>query len=442
MIFTFNSIKISTNQKVISFLFVLFPLFLITGPFFSDLALSIIAIYFFFIFKKINFKNNPFILIFLTFYTLTLLNSFNFEYFSDSLKSFFFYFRFLFFILVMTYLVNLEKKILNDFFIYTVIAIIIVIISGYYQYANIRIEYFELLSKIHNSSQLMTLKNNTFQRVSGIFGDELIMGSFLLKIFSTFFITFFFINNKKIKQKNIFLFLFLSFLIGLGIIITGDRAPIILFCFQLLLFFLFIEKFRKIIFTFGFLFALSLFLIITQDPISKERVINTTIDEITKDIKDKESNRYTFLSKGYEGHFNAALLIFKNNLFLGSGIKGFRFQCDKLKENRNLNVPIVCSTHPHNYPLHILSETGLVGICIYLGLFIFIILKLFKLHFREIENDNILKLKISIINLIVLFWPLTTSGSFFNNYNSIFFSIGILFYILSNEEVEINKRIS
>ena len=49
MFFISKSNHLNIHQKFISFLFILMPVLLITGPFLSDLALSIIAIYYFFL---------------------------------------------------------------------------------------------------------------------------------------------------------------------------------------------------------------------------------------------------------------------------------------------------------------------------------------------------------------------------------------------------------
>ena len=149
MLFIINSEKLNNNQKIIASLFIFLPLLLITGPFLSDLAVSIAAIYFLFNFKTLNINfNNKYITIFFLFYFCTVLNSFNFDYFFFSLKSFLFYFRFLCFILIISYLIKKEVRIIDDFFKICFFSFIIVIVSGFIQYLDIRFEYFTKLADL------------------------------------------------------------------------------------------------------------------------------------------------------------------------------------------------------------------------------------------------------------------------------------------------------
>ncbi len=80
----------------------------------------------------------------------------------------------------------------------------------------------------------------------------------------------------------------------------------------------------------------------------------------------------------------AAIDTWKYNKILGNGIKSFRVNCNKLQnlEGYNLGEDIMkfkrnrlCSNHPHNYYLEILTETGIIGFFIFLTLgFLFIFL--------------------------------------------------------------------
>ena len=85
--------------------------------------------------------------------------------------------------------------------------------------------------------------------------------------------------------------------------------------------------------------------IVLNDPIIKDRVINVTLDNIKGEYNN---NEYTLISRAYEGHFNAAIIIFKKYPVLGSGIKGFRNQCYNLTDEDKNGKEIWCTTHPHN----------------------------------------------------------------------------------------------
>ncbi len=346
MFFIAKSNKLNSHQKFVSFLFVLMPIFLITGPFFSDLALSIIAIYYFFNTKQIKFPNkNKLSYLFFLFYFAVLLNSFNFDYYLNSLKSFFFYFRFFFFILVIVHMIELEEKIINDFLKIILLSVTIVCFFGFYQYAEIRFEYFDRISKAEGTDQLIRVKNTTLQRISGIFGDELIMGSYLMRTFPLFLIAFFFTKKENVLSKSNYVYLFLfTILFAISIVITSDRAPILLFCFQIFLFFLLVKKLRKFFLILGTIVFFSFSTIILMDPISKERIVNVTVNNIKGEYSD---GKVTIISEAYEGHFNAAKIIFAKYPILGSGIKGFRNQCYSLNKE-NYDEKIWCTTHPHN----------------------------------------------------------------------------------------------
>ena len=67
--------------------------------------------------------------------------------------------------------------------------------------------------------------------------------------------------------------------------------------------------------------------------------------------------------------------IFQNNPIFGSGVKSFRYQCSKFEVKSKSNDQR-CSTHTHNLFLEIISETGIIGILIFIT-FLFIFLKSF-----------------------------------------------------------------
>ena len=90
----------SINLKIfLSYLIIFLPLLLISGPFLTDLSITIVAIYFLFFKKEKKYFDNLFFLFFLFFYFVLISSSFFSEYKLLSLKSSFFYIRFALFTL-------------------------------------------------------------------------------------------------------------------------------------------------------------------------------------------------------------------------------------------------------------------------------------------------------------------------------------------------------
>ena len=63
-----------------------------------------------------------------------------------------------------------------------------------------------------------------------------------------------------------------------------------------------------------------------------------------------------FNQSSYGKLFNSGYRLWQNNVIFGVGIKNFRVECDKQLEDILPNNPAqLCSTHPHNLYLELLS---------------------------------------------------------------------------------------
>ena len=79
-----------------------------------------------------------------------------------------------------------------------------------------------------------------------------------------------------------------------------------------------------------------------------------------------------------------------------------------------------CPSHPHNIYLQWMIETGIFG------LIFFLVYLYFVINYIFINNFNKYSL-ISLSTLLILFWPIMSTGSLLKNWNGIstFFIIGI-----------------
>ena len=145
-----------------------------------------------------------------------------------------------------------------------------------------------------------------------------------------------------------------------------------------------------------------------------------------KHKRSKElQSRYELVpfASGHAVIYLTAIDVWTDNPIIGHGIKSFRIKC-----LTKLYLPNrVCSSHPHNYYLELLNDTGLLGTLLFLfAVFYLITNKFFNFKYYE-KNEKIFFICLLVIIIAELF-PLKSSGSFFSTTNSsfIFLILGML----------------
>ena len=397
------------------------PLLFIIGPAAVEIGsfiINIIFIYLIFKNKEYKYLKNNFFIFFIFFYFLLITSSLLSEDKILSLSTSLFYIRWGVFFMAITFFFNNNKNLLKLFFYFSIVIILILLIDGYIQY------FFD--------KNILGYKKIVQHRLSGLFKDELIIGSFLLR-FMLILLGLFFVFDKKINNKPFF-FIFIVFL-NLLIFISGERASAILlslsiFFLLILIRFSFFYKFLLIT-----LSACLIFLFFSIDTVIKNRMIDHTLGQTIKNHRSnnlEKYNHFNIFTPEHEKHIVSAYLIFRKNdithKIFGSGPRMFSKLCLKA-ENCDYNPISCCANHPHNIFMQFLSELGILGIIFLIFFYSSIIYKIAKIFFQKkyLKFDNA-KL-IILLGMFINFFPLISSGNFFNNRFSFLYYLFFALYL-------------
>ncbi len=383
--------------------------FLILGPFLPDLIVSISALFFLFYVLKNNnfsyFNNIPFY-IFLIFCIISIISSLEANDISKSIKSSLFYFRIGLFSFFICYLINRDKSILSYFYYAIVICFSILVIDGYFQY--------------FNGFNLLGFKN---ARVSSFFGDELILGSYLSRLFPLLFALFL---VKKKQKFEIYFIGILFILVDVLVFISGERSAFFFLNLSTVFIILLIKKYQKFrLVTFIIAIIAIMFLSLNSSKLTN-RMFKGPAEEMGF---LKSSDKLIIFSHAHDSLIRTAFNMYQDKPIIGHGPKMFRHIC----KNKKYAVGIMpCNSHPHNFYVQLLAETGTIGFLILLNAFCYVLYlalrQLKSIIFRQ--KRPLTDYQVCLLAaLLITVWPLTTNGSFFNNWLMIVYSLPLGFYL-------------
>ena len=413
----------SNKEKIIFYnfpvvLFSLIPFFLITGPFLSDLSITLISLLFLIYCTRKNnfsyFKNKYFYFFFIFWLYLLiniLINNFNFDSFATALV----YIRFGIFVIAIVALLETNEKFIKYFFYSIFICFTSLILDGFYQY--------------FMGENILGFKTHTQYRISSFFNDELILGSYLSRLWPIFFGLSIFIFKQK--DKLFFLFILVFIFSEALIFLSGDRTSFFYINLSAIFVILFSHKLMRLRF-FTLLSSILLIIVISFiSPLAKERVFDHTLNQMNLINEDKKAQEGIYIfSKQHTHHYITAYRMFLDNKLSGIGVKNFRNFCDDKKYRES---ELSCSTHPHNIYIQLLSETGIIGFLFLITILFYFcanILKhsIYKFKERVYFND----FEICILSGIVIYlWPLVPTMNLFNNWVNITMIITLPFLIWS-----------
>ena len=422
----------------------LLPLTYILGILITEIFVLFLILFFFLKNRQIEIYINKIFIFLLLFSVYIGVNALIQIPHQDLLISSIFHFRFTLFAISIVFVLNYlkgEKNINNSNILYIIFFILSFILLDAFTQFFIGKNFFgyEILN---------------YARVSGIFGSELILGSFLIKFLPILLWLIFYSKFKIDKNKYFLIFFFSAYLIC--IYLSGERTSFALMLFAVVFLVLFVENIKKI-FVISFIILIFFALISNTFKIGKadpyDRLINKTFNQITNQIftkkdvsKDENLNTRSFdeikknivvFSNAHNGHYVLAFKLFKDSPIFGVGPKGFRYHCRVINYDSDIGI---CSTHPHNIPIQIISEIGIIGFIFYLCGMCFAMIK-FLTYYKNKKIDFFEKscFLTASIALFINFFPFLPSGNFFNNWISIinYFYIGV--YLFSYNKINLKK---
>jgi O-antigen ligase len=473
------------SQKFIlhlsSLLIILFPFFLIK-PASADLAcvfLGILYLIFCIIKKDFNdFKNNFFYFFLIIFFYININSLFSFKP-SISFETSLPYLRLIIFIVALSFFF---KKIINLklYFYYSFLICILILFLG---------SIFQIWSG-YNPWGFVPEETT---RISSFFGDKLVMGSYVTRLLPLFLGIGLLLNFKKL---NFFLLIISSILVILSAERVSFAYFLICVAFYFYLSFNFKQFFYSITFFLIIFFSLflifpknyerlfihtynqlkenknvlglsyrhNLHYITAWNMFSDKKIVGQGLkgfrylcDNLKFTVQKKIIDDHAVISpeKGYLtinpikihgiDHIQFLVLNDKNEVILNKNVNVtagslFKYFVDNKPQEVNkyqkiysyYEHPNGCNTHPHNIYLQFLAELGIVGLILFLIIFIYSLSRLIILSKKKITKELTKIEKCSVLTLlcvVISMFPLLPSGSYFNNWILIISYLPIGFYL-------------
>ena len=262
------------NKHILSLILLIsLPIFFIMGSFFVNLSifLLLIPLFFFRIELKNHIKKNFFYYLFIVF-IFFCLNGLLSEFRIYSLQKSLPYLRFVILIFGIYFLTkSLDINFRNILFKVYLYLLLFVIIDTILQY-------------IFGKDIFGFSSDDVYFRLSGPFGDELIVGFFTLYFGG---ICLFCISKLNLKHQSFFIYILIT-LIGVTIFLSGERSAFLSFLIFIFFLFLFSKNQRLLIFSSGLTVILvcSLFFINSKRISEKYSLKTVQLNQVTKDVSN------------------------------------------------------------------------------------------------------------------------------------------------------------
>ena len=400
--------------------------FLIWGPFFPDLIVSGSALFFLYYVIKNNifyyFYNKPIIIFFIFCIYCISISIFIAEDILLSLESSLFYFRIGLFSCFIWYLIDKDKSISNYFYYALILCFSILVIDGYFQY--------------YTGENIFGYKSIINSQISSLFGDEHIMGSYLSRLFPLLFALF--LVKEKMKYEFYFIAL-LFILVDVLIYMSGERAAFFFLNLSTVFIIILIKEYQKLRLVTFIIGVICIIFLSLNSPKLSDRMFKDPANNMGL---VKNSQELIIFTSAHDSLIRTAYKMFKDKPIFGHGPKMFRIIC---KDEKYAVGKTPCMTHPHNFYVQLLAETGIIGFLFLLSTLCCVLYaalrQLKSIIFKQKRPLSDYQVCL-LAGILITVWPLSPNGNFFNNWLMIVYSLPIGFYLQSIYSKKKIKRYS
>jgi len=145
----------------------------------------------------------------------------------------------------------------------------------------------------------------------------------------------------------------------------------------------------------------------------------------------KSKKKVVIFSEAHDSLFRTAYNMYLDKPVFGHGPKMFRVICKNEKYATGVSP---CMTHPHNFYIQLLAETGIIGFLFLFSALAYVFYTALR-QFKSIifkQKRPLTDYQVCLLaGILITVWPITTNGNFYNNWLMIVYSLPVGFYLHS-----------